>query len=96
MCQDLTHISARFCAILFCGFGIICCRKAEHREKRGVLWKTENTIDERYKVAHAQGVRWASEGCTLIVLGVLGKYGLQAHQGILEIGSGEGRDARAV
>ncbi len=52
--------------------------------------------DERYKTAHARGVSWSSDRCTPIVLETLKRYGIPRTASILEIGCGEGRDARAV
>lgn len=52
--------------------------------------------DERYKTAHGKGVSWASNACTPIVLETIRKYGLLPGDDLLEIGCGEGRDARAV
>lgn len=52
--------------------------------------------EERYKTAHAQGVSWASDQSSPIVLEMIKKYNIQAQQQLLEIGCGEGRDARAV
>ncbi len=55
-----------------------------------------HAYDERYKTAHQKGVSWASQVSTPIVLETLRKYGVRPTQAILEIGCGEGRDARAV
>ena len=52
--------------------------------------------EERYKTAHAQGVSWASDRNTPIVLEVMGKYGILPGHALLEVGCGEGRDSRAV
>ena len=52
--------------------------------------------EERYKTAHEQGVSWASDQCSPIVLEVIKKYHIRPHHDILEIGCGEGRDARVV
>ncbi len=52
--------------------------------------------DERYKTAHSQGVSWASGQSTPVVLEMLEKYGILPEDDLLEIGCGEGRDARAV
>ncbi len=58
--------------------------------------KYYQAYDERYKTAHAQGVSWASTQCTPIVLATIQKYGLAPGSAMLEIGCGEGRDAKAV
>lgn len=52
--------------------------------------------DERYKTAHAQGVSWSSNVSTPIVMEVIEKYNINRSQRLLEIGCGEGRDARTV
>jgi len=52
--------------------------------------------EERYKTAHQKGVSWASDNPSPIVLNILQKYHIQSHQALLEIGCGEGRDARAL
>lgn len=52
--------------------------------------------DERYKTIHQKGHSWAAETATPIVLETLQKYGISKDALILEIGCGEGRDARAV
>ena len=52
--------------------------------------------DERYKTAHGQGVRWSSDVSTPIVIETIKKYGVARDDKLLEIGCGEGRDARAV
>lgn len=52
--------------------------------------------EERYKTAHQKGVSWASDESSPIVLEVLRKYRIDPGQDLLEIGCGEGRDARAV
>ena len=58
--------------------------------------KYYTAYDERYKTAHALGVSWASDQSSPIVLEILRKYSIQPGQDLLEIGCGEGRDARAV
>lgn len=52
--------------------------------------------EERYKAAHAHGVSWASGQSTPLVLETLRKYAIRPNAALLEIGCGEGRDARAV
>ncbi|MBR5617728.1 MAG: class I SAM-dependent methyltransferase [Oscillospiraceae bacterium] len=52
--------------------------------------------DERYKTIHSQGCSWAAENRTPIVLESLAKYSVPKEAALLEIGCGEGRDARAV
>ena len=52
--------------------------------------------EERYKTIHEKGFSWAGDEKTPIVLDVIRRYGLSKQTPILEIGCGEGRDARAV
>ena len=52
--------------------------------------------EERYKTIHGKGFSWAGDEATPIVLDVIRRYGLSKQAPILEIGCGEGRDARAV
>ena len=51
--------------------------------------------EERYRAVHAKGLRWAGEQATPIVADVAGRY-LSAGAALLELGCGEGRDARAL
>ena len=52
--------------------------------------------DERYKTIHEKGFSWAGDVATPMVLDVMRRYGIPKETIILEIGCGEGRDARAV
>lgn len=52
--------------------------------------------DERYKTMHEKGLAWASAERTPIVLDVMERYGIKRGDAILELGCGEGRDARAL
>lgn len=58
--------------------------------------KYYEAYEERYKTAHAQGVSWETDVCTPIVAEILEKYEIQKECRILEIGCGEGRDARTI
>ena len=58
--------------------------------------KYYEAYEERYKEAHGKGVSWASGVRTPIVLDTLKKYGIDRSASVLEIGCGEGRDAKAV
>ena len=58
--------------------------------------KYYTAYDERYKTAHARGVRWMSGVSTPIVMEIVGKYGIGPDHRLLEIGCGEGRDAGPV
>ena len=52
--------------------------------------------DERYKTIHQKGYSWAGDTPSPIVLDVLRRFVIPKEAPILEIGCGEGRDARAV
>ena len=52
--------------------------------------------DQRYRTIHGKGYSWAGENATPIVLDVLRRFGVSKDSRILEIGCGEGRDAKAV
>jgi len=52
--------------------------------------------EDRYCTAHQKGVSWASDCCSPIVLETIRKYGIRPEAPMMEIGCGEGRDARAV
>lgn len=58
--------------------------------------KYYEAYEERYKAAHEQGVSWASEASTPIVLDMLRKHHIAPDQSLLEVGCGEGRDSKAV
>lgn len=58
--------------------------------------KYYEAYDERYKAVHQRGVSWTSGTSSPIVLQTIRKYGLGPSHRMLEIGCGEGRDARAV
>ena len=52
--------------------------------------------DARYRTVHEKGLQWSSDEPTPIVLEVLERYHVSPDAPMLEIGCGEGRDARAV
>ena len=58
--------------------------------------KYYEAYEERYKTAHEKGVSWAGKACTPIVMEIIRKYGIRKEDDLLEIGCGEGRDAREV
>lgn len=58
--------------------------------------KYYEAYEERYKTAHAHGVSWETNVKTPIVLETLEKYQIQPEDHLLEIGCGEGRDARVL
>ena len=53
-----------------------------------------NAYDERYKVIHAKGCSWSSDEHTPIVIDNIEKYHIARSVPMLEIGCGEGRDAK--
>lgn len=58
--------------------------------------KYYKAYNERYKAAHSLGVSWSSNVATPIVSEVLTKYNIGKGKKLLEIGCGEGRDARVL
>ena len=52
--------------------------------------------EDRYKTIHQKGASWFSNTSTPIVMELLEKYGISLSSSILEIGCGEGRDAKAL
>lgn len=52
--------------------------------------------EERYRTAHENGVSWSSDCSTPVVMEIIRKYKIGAQHCLLEIGCGEGRDAKAV
>ena len=58
--------------------------------------KYYEAYDDRYRQAHAENIQWFSEEPSAIVSQVIERFGIQPEQRILEIGCGEGRDAREL
>lgn len=58
--------------------------------------KYYTAYEERYKTVHQKGLRWSSDRSTPIVLETIQKYRIQPGHSLLEVGCGEGRDAKAV
>ena len=58
--------------------------------------KYYEAYEDRYKTAHEKCVSWSSSQCTPIVLETIRKYISDPRTPMLEIGCGEGRDAKAV
>lgn len=58
--------------------------------------KYYTAYEERYKTAHRQGVSWAGDKNSPIVLESIRKFDVSPDADLLEIGCGEGRDSRAV
>lgn len=52
--------------------------------------------DERYRIAHAAGLRWMGGAPSAVVRETLEKYGVSRTDPILELGCGEGRDAEPL
>ena len=50
--------------------------------------------DDRYAQVHGEELRWFSEDPSPIVEDVIQEYGISKEDRSLEIGCGEGRDAR--
>ena len=55
--------------------------------------KYYEAYDKRYKQVHSKGLAWSTSTNTKIVEEIINKYHLEKSK-ILEIGCGEGRDAR--
>lgn len=58
--------------------------------------KYYEAYDARYRTAHAHGVSWAYDIPTPLVTEVLRRYSISPASRLLELGCGEGRDAKAV
>lgn len=58
--------------------------------------KYYEAYDDRYRQVHAENLQWFSEKPSGIVAQVIGKYGISKTAPMLEIGCGEGRDARPL
>ena len=56
--------------------------------------KYYKAYDKRYKQVHDKNLSWASNNNTKIVYECINKYTINKDNLILEIGCGEGRDAR--
>ena len=58
--------------------------------------KYYEAYDDRYRQVHKENLRWFDEAPSGIVLDVMRKYAISSDAKILEIGCGEGRDARCL
>lgn len=58
--------------------------------------KYYEAYEERYKTAHARGTSWETDAPTGIVMQILEKYRIGKYHRLLEVGCGEGRDARIL
>lgn len=56
--------------------------------------KYYEAYDDRYRQAHAENLQWFTNEFSEIIGEVIEQYGIQPSAHILEIGCGEGRDAR--
>ena len=56
--------------------------------------KYYEAYDDRYRQIHKKKLQWASDAPSPIVLETLDRHGISAEDRILELGCGEGRDAR--
>lgn len=52
--------------------------------------------EERYKTAHGNGVSWAGDQNSPIVMEIIKKFNILPELDLLEVGCGEGRDSKAV
>lgn len=58
--------------------------------------KYYEAYDDRYRQVHSQGLRWFAEMPTAIIQETIEKYQIPKTAKLLELGCGEGRDARAL
>ena len=58
--------------------------------------KYYEACNERYKTIHKKGFSWSSDISTPIVLETIKKLNISKEDSLLEIGCGEGRDAKAI
>ncbi len=72
-----------------CGPVCLCAGKGAFMPEK----RYYEAYDERYKTAHARGIRWMGGEPTALVGEILDRYGVGREQPILELGCGEGRDA---
>ena len=58
--------------------------------------KYYEAYDKRYDKMHSLGLEWEKKDPSPIVKNIIQKYNIKKEQAILEIGCGEGRDARVL
>ncbi|MBQ9827322.1 MAG: class I SAM-dependent methyltransferase, partial [Lachnospiraceae bacterium] len=58
--------------------------------------KYYEAYDDRYRIIHEKGLQWSADAATPSVLETIVKYGIGKDSPILEIGCGEGRDAKPL
>lgn len=58
--------------------------------------KYYEAYDDRYRQAHAENIQWFSDDPSKIISQVIDRFGIQPNHRVLEIGCGEGRDARPL
>lgn len=56
--------------------------------------KYYEAYDDRYRHVHEKKLRWASDAPSPVVSQVMERFGISTDSDILELGCGEGRDAR--
>lgn len=56
--------------------------------------KYYEAYDDRYRQVHRENLTWFDDAPSDIVMQTISRYGISEESGILEIGCGEGRDAR--
>ena len=78
------------------GFEIIRTVNGSRYVMRKENRKYYEAYEERYKTAHAHGVSWENDVSTPIVTDILKKYRIRQQRRLLEIGCGEGRDAKIL
>ena len=62
----------------------------------GDVMKYYEAYDKRYDKIHSLGLEWEKKDPSPIVKNIIQKYNIKKEQAILEIGCGEGRDARVL
>ena len=78
------------------GFEIIRTVNGSRYVMRKENRKYYEAYEERYKTAHAHGVSWENDVSTPVVADILKKYCIGQQGRLLEIGCGEGRDAKIL
>ena len=58
--------------------------------------KYYEAYDDRYRQVHAENLQWFAEKPSNIVSQTIERFGIQTDSSILEVGCGEGRDARPL
>lgn len=58
--------------------------------------KYYEAYDDRYRQVHAENLQWSSDNPSDIVFQTIKRFGIESYRRMLEIGCGEGRDARPL